>query len=119
MREVGRPEHVPDPERTVAEILRTLRSGGHAVFHGPNLLSPLTPLVKAARRLSGQETSPIYGRSVGECIAVAVRNVRGSTDNSQAATVWGSRFSTSCVCFDFGLLIQASWEGKSPLCQHE
>lgn len=38
-------EHVPDPNRLIAEIYRILKLGGYCYFAGPNLLFPVEPHV--------------------------------------------------------------------------
>jgi hypothetical protein len=58
------------------EMYRVAKPGGKLIFHGPNLLSPLVPLVKAARALTGQKISPVYGNGFMSCIATSIRNAR-------------------------------------------
>ena len=69
-------EHVPDVEQVLSEMYRVTKPGGKLIFHGPNLLSPLVPLVKAARVLMGQKISPVYGDGFLSCIATSLRNAR-------------------------------------------
>jgi SAM-dependent methyltransferase len=44
-------EHITDQEALWTEVARVLRTGGHLVVVGPNLLSPVNPLVLAAKEL--------------------------------------------------------------------
>ena len=69
-------EHVPDVTAVLREMIRVTRPGGCIILHGPNLLSPLVPLVKAMRALVGQEVSPVYGSGVVGCIRTSARNAR-------------------------------------------
>jgi SAM-dependent methyltransferase len=54
---MGTIEHVPDPDRAIAEIFRVLRPGGTAIIGVPNALDPfLRPLL--VRALSGLDLYP-------------------------------------------------------------
>lgn len=68
-------EHVPDVKAVIDELLRITKPGGYIVFHGPNLLSPITPIVKACRKMLRQKTSPIFGETIVECFKKSIINL--------------------------------------------
>jgi SAM-dependent methyltransferase len=55
-------EHVADVESLLIEMVRVLRPGGWLIIYSPNLLSPFTPIKRAARSLldGGRIRSPFY-----------------------------------------------------------
>ena len=68
-------EHVPEVGIVINELIRIVKPKGYLVFHGPNLLSPITPIVKAGRKILGQKTSPIFGKNFFDCFYRSFKNV--------------------------------------------
>ncbi|MDR4503204.1 MAG: class I SAM-dependent methyltransferase [Candidatus Scalindua sp.] len=69
-------EHVPDVEAVMRELVRITKQDGFLVFHGPNLISPITPLIKAFRKIIGQKTSPIFGMTIIGCFLQSLKNIQ-------------------------------------------
>ena len=56
-------EHVPDAERTLSEMMRVVRKGGRIITAGPNLCSPILPLVDLLRMSMGGNGRPIWSET--------------------------------------------------------
>ena len=56
-------EHLPDVETALSEMIRVVRKGGRIVLSGPNLCSPLTPLLDWLGLLIGKPGRPVWGET--------------------------------------------------------
>ena len=56
-------EHLPDVEAALLEMVRVVRKGGRVVFSGPNLCSPLMPMLDWFRLMGGKPGRPVWGET--------------------------------------------------------
>lgn len=56
-------EHLPDVETALNEMGRVVRKGGIVVLSGPNLCSPLMPLLDWFRLMCGKPGRPVWGET--------------------------------------------------------
>ncbi|GIX08190.1 MAG: hypothetical protein KatS3mg115_2593 [Candidatus Poribacteria bacterium] len=69
-------EHVPDVELALNEMGRVLRPGGRVVLVGPNLLSPLVPLMEWRNTRRGRVRRAVWARHLGGALVQARDNWR-------------------------------------------
>ena len=67
-------EHVPDVETALSEMIRVTRKGGRIIVCGPNLCSPLMPLMDLARLIRGKPGRPFWGETKRQAFISAVKN---------------------------------------------
>ena len=67
-------EHLPDVETALQEMIRVVRKGGKVVLSGPNLCSPLTPLLDWVRLMSGKSGRPVWGETKRQALQQFTRN---------------------------------------------
>ena len=67
-------EHVPDVETAVSEMVRVTRKGGRIIVCGPNLCSPLMPLMDLARLIRGKPGRPVWGETKRQAFASSMKN---------------------------------------------
>ena len=56
-------EHLPDVETALSEMVRVVCQDGMIVISGPNLCSPITPLLDWFRLLRGQHGRPVWAET--------------------------------------------------------
>lgn len=56
-------EHLPDVETALLEMVRVVRKGGMVVISGPNLSSPITPLIDWIRLIRGKHGRPVWAET--------------------------------------------------------
>ncbi len=69
-------EHLPDVETALTEMVRVVRKGGRIVVSGPNLCSPLIPLLDWARLLLGKPGRPVWGETKQQARRQLIRNCK-------------------------------------------
>jgi len=67
-------EHLPDVETALAEMMRVTRKGGRIVISGPNLCSPLMPLLDLLRLFRGRPGRPVWGETKRQAFRNGLRN---------------------------------------------
>ena len=67
-------EHLPDVETALKEMGRVVRKGGKVVLSGPNLCSPLTPLLDWIRLMCGKPGRPVWGETKQQAFQQFKRN---------------------------------------------
>ncbi len=67
-------EHTPDVETTLLEMIRVTRKGGRIVVAGPNLCSPIMPLIDFAQMISGGNGRPIWAETKQQALKNALKN---------------------------------------------
>ena len=67
-------EHLPDVETALQEMIRVVRKGGKVVLSGPNLCSPLTPLLDWIRLMCGKPGRPVWGETKQQALHQLKRN---------------------------------------------
>lgn len=68
-------EHVPDIETALSEMIRVTRKGGKIIICGPNLCSPLMPLIDLMRLIRGKPGRPFWGETKRQALTNSVRNI--------------------------------------------
>ena len=69
-------EHLPDVETALTEMMRVVCKGGRIVLSGPNLCSPLIPLLDWVSLMSGKPGRPVWGETKRQALQQFVRNCR-------------------------------------------
>lgn len=69
-------EHLPEVETALKEMIRVVRKGGRIVLSGPNLSSPLTPLLDWFRLIFGKEGRPVWGETKKQAFQQLIYNFR-------------------------------------------
>ncbi|MDE0297009.1 MAG: class I SAM-dependent methyltransferase [Candidatus Poribacteria bacterium] len=67
-------EHVPDAGAALSEMIRVTRKGGRIIICGPNLCSPLMPLIDLLRLIRGKPGRPFWGETKRQAFSNSVRN---------------------------------------------
>ena len=67
-------EHLPDVETALSEMIRVVRKGGRIVLSGPNLCSPLTPLLDWLSLICGKPGRPVWGETKRQALQQFARN---------------------------------------------
>ena len=67
-------EHLPDVETALTEMIRVVCKGGRIVISGPNLCSPLIPLLDWLNLMSGKSGRPIWGETKQQALQQLARN---------------------------------------------
>ena len=67
-------EHTPDVETTLLEMIRVTKKGGRIVVAGPNLCSPIMPLLDFAQMICGGEGRPIWAETKQQALQSARKN---------------------------------------------
>ena len=69
-------EHLPDVEMALNEMIRVVCKGGRIVISGPNLCSPLMPLLDWLNLMSGKSGRPVWGETKRQALQQFARNCR-------------------------------------------
>ncbi|MXV73537.1 class I SAM-dependent methyltransferase [Candidatus Poribacteria bacterium] len=69
-------EHLPDVETALNEMVRVVCKGGRIVISGPNLCSPLMPLLDWLNLMSGKSGRPVWGETKRQALQQFARNCR-------------------------------------------
>ena len=69
-------EHLPDVETALNEMIRVVCKGGRIVVSGPNLCSPLIPLLDWFNLMSGKSGRPVWGETKRQALQQFGRNCR-------------------------------------------
>ena len=69
-------EHLPDVQTALTEMMRVVCKGGRIVISGPNLCSPLIPLLDWLRLMSGKSGRPVWGETKQQALQQLARNCR-------------------------------------------
>ena len=69
-------EHLPDVETALKEMIRVVSKGGRIVISGPNLCSPLIPLLDWLSLMSGKPGRPVWGETKRQALQQFTRNCR-------------------------------------------
>ena len=69
-------EHLPDVKTALTEMMRVVRKGGRIVISGPNLCSPLIPLLDWLNLMSGKSGRPVWGETKRQALQQLARNCR-------------------------------------------
>ena len=67
-------EHLPDVETALTEMMRVVCKGGRIVLSGPNLCSPLIPLLDWICLMSGKSGRPVWGETKRQASQQFIRN---------------------------------------------
>jgi 2-polyprenyl-3-methyl-5-hydroxy-6-metoxy-1,4-benzoquinol methylase len=67
-------EHTPDVETTLLEMIRVTRKGGRIVVAGPNLCSPIMPLLDFVQMVFGGNGRPIWAETKQQALQNALKN---------------------------------------------
>lgn len=67
-------EHLPDVETALLEMMRVVCDGGRIVLSGPNLCSPLIPLMDWLDLMAGGAGRPVWGETKGQAFRQFCRN---------------------------------------------
>ena len=67
-------EHLPDVETALNEMVRVVRKGGRIVLSGPNLCSPIIPLIDWFRLMCGKSGRPVWGETKKQAKQQLIRN---------------------------------------------
>ncbi|HID56273.1 TPA: class I SAM-dependent methyltransferase [Candidatus Poribacteria bacterium] len=68
-------EHLPDVRPALDEMARVVKPGGRIVIVGPNLCSPILPLMDLIRKLRGREDDVVWADSMSEGLKLCLRNL--------------------------------------------
>ena len=69
-------EHLPDVETALTEMMRVVCKGGRIVISGPNLCSPLIPLIDWLNLMAGKPGRPVWGETKRQALQQFTRNCR-------------------------------------------
>ena len=69
-------EHLPDVKTALTEMIRVVCKGGRIVLSGPNLCSPLIPLLDWINLMSGKPGRPVWGETKRQALQQFTRNCR-------------------------------------------
>lgn len=69
-------EHLPDVETALNEMVRIVRKGGRIILSGPNLCSPLIPLIDWFRLMCGKPGRPVWGETRQQARQQLLRNTK-------------------------------------------
>ena len=69
-------EHLPDVETALTEMIRVVCQGGRIILSGPNLCSPLIPLLDWLNLMSGKPGRPVWGETKRQALQQFIRNCR-------------------------------------------
>ena len=69
-------EHLPDVETALTEMIRVVCKGGRIVISGPNLCSPLIPLLDWLNLMFGKSGRPVWGETKKQALQQFIRNWR-------------------------------------------
>ena len=69
-------EHLPDVETALTEMMRVVCKGGRIVISGPNLCSPLIPLLDWLNLMAGKPGRPVWGETKKQALQQFIRNWR-------------------------------------------
>lgn len=69
-------EHLPDVETALSEMVRVVRSGGRVILSGPNLCSPITPILDWIRLAQGKSGRPVWGETKKQAFQQFIQNSR-------------------------------------------
>ncbi|MCG9133713.1 class I SAM-dependent methyltransferase [Candidatus Poribacteria bacterium] len=69
-------EHLPDVQTALTEMMRVVCKGGRIVISGPNLCSPLIPLLDWLSLMSGKSGRPVWGETKQQALQQLARNCR-------------------------------------------
>jgi len=69
-------EHLPDVEIALNEMVRVVRKGGRIIFSGPNLCSPLTPLLDGLQMMFGKPGRAVWSETKRQALQQLIRNCR-------------------------------------------
>ena len=67
-------EHLPDVETALSEMIRVTRQGGRIIICGPNLCSPLMPLIDLIQLIRGKPGRPFWGETKRQAFVNSVKN---------------------------------------------
>ena len=67
-------EHLPDVETALSEMIRVTRKGGRIIICGPNLCSPLMPLIDLMQLIRGKPGRPFWGETKRQALTNSWRN---------------------------------------------
>ena len=67
-------EHLPDVETALCEMIRVTRKGGKIIVSGPNLCSPLMPLLDLIRLIRGKSGRPVWGETKKQALENSLKN---------------------------------------------
>lgn len=68
-------EHLPDVKAGLEEMIRVVKPGGRIIIVGPNLCSPILPVMDLVKRFSGQGEEAVWTNSIGEALRLSLRNL--------------------------------------------
>ena len=69
-------EHLPDVQTALTEMMRVVCKGGRIVISGPNLCSPLIPLLDWLSLMSGKPGRPVWGETKQQALQQLARNCK-------------------------------------------
>ena len=69
-------EHTPDVEATLLEMIRVTRKGGRIVVAGPNLCSPIMPLLDFTQMTFGRDGRPIWAETKQQAFKNLLKNTK-------------------------------------------
>ena len=69
-------EHLPDVETALNEMIRVVCKGGRIVISGPNLCSPLIPMLDWFSLMAGKPGRPVWGETKRQAWQQFTRNCR-------------------------------------------
>ena len=67
-------EHLPDVETALTEMMRVVCKGGRIVLSGPNLCSPLIPVLDWLNLMAGKSGRPVWGETKRQALQQFTRN---------------------------------------------
>lgn len=67
-------EHLPDVQTALNEMVRVVRKDGKIILSGPNLCSPLIPILDLFRLMCGKPGRPVWGETKQQARQQLIRN---------------------------------------------
>jgi len=67
-------EHLPDVKMGLDEMMRVVKPGGRIVIVGPNLCSPILPLMDLIKKALGRHDEIVWAGSIGEGLKLCLKN---------------------------------------------